>query len=671
MSNLLSNESSPYLLQHKDNPVHWRAWGTPALQEAERSGKPILLSVGYSACHWCHVMAHESFENQEIADLMNELFINIKVDREERPDLDALYQNALALLGQQGGWPLTMFLTSKGEPFWGGTYFPPAPRYGRPGFPDVLRAIHKTFRLDPEKISRNRSALVEALKNLSRTTPAKTIPMAAIDQVALSILDQVDPVSGGVGGAPKFPQISLFEMLWRAYQRTSDVRFRDAVVLTAQNICQGGIYDHLGGGFARYSVDPNWLVPHFEKMLYDNALLIEHFGVLWTTTRSPLLAKRIDATVSWMRRELTTPDGAFAAALDADSEGQEGKFYTWDESEIDALLGADAPLFKEAYGVTPRGNWEGVNILHRPPAEDDEALDARLAPMRRTLFESRSARVRPGLDDKVLTDWNGLAISALARLGALFGQPDWTAAAARAFAFIKENLYVSGSLCHSFCRGKANPTPILDDYANMASAALTLLEVTGDKAYLDYAVQWAADADERFWDDASGGYFLSAATDLILRTKSAHDAAVPPGNATMIGVLARLHTITGESRYRDRAKSIVTTFGSEDPRLLLAMPSLLNNLDLLNDTTLVVVVGSDKSSATQALLTAVHESPMLNRVLITDSPSLAGLPIQKPRPPAGPAAYICRGQTCSAPISDAASLGDALTAPRIAETSAN
>ena len=668
MSNLLSNETSPYLLQHKDNPVHWRAWGTTALQEAETSGKPILLSVGYSACHWCHVMAHESFENPEIAALMNDLFINIKVDREERPDLDALYQNALALLGQQGGWPLTMFLTSKGEPFWGGTYFPPAARYGRPGFPDVLRAIHNTFRRDPEKISRNRSALVEALTNLSRTTPAKTIPTAASDQVAHSILDQVDPVSGGVGGAPKFPQTSLFELLWRAYQRTSDVRFRDAVIMTAQNICQGGIYDHLGGGFARYSVDPNWLVPHFEKMLYDNALLIEHLGTLWTTTRSQLLAKRIAETVSWLLRELNTPDGAFAAALDADSEGQEGKFYTWEEREIDALLGTDAPLFKEAYGVTPRGNWEGVNILHRPPTEDDEALDARLAPLRRTLFESRSARGRPGLDDKVLTDWNGLAISALARVGALFGQSVWTTAAARAFAFIRENLYLSGSLCHSFCRGKANPISILDDYANMASAALTLLEVTGDKIYLDNAAQWAADADNLFWDDASGGYYFTAATDLILRTKSAHDAAVPPGNATMIGVLARLHAITGETRYRDRAESIAVTFGSDDPRLLSAMPGLLNNLDLLNDTTLVVVAGNEKSAVTRALLTAVRESPMLNRVLITDSPSLAGLPTQKLRPPAGPAAYICRGQTCSAPISDATKLARALTVPQIAET---
>ncbi|MFQ5959315.1 MAG: thioredoxin domain-containing protein, partial [Alphaproteobacteria bacterium] len=407
--NRLGGETSPYLLQHRDNPVHWQPWDERAFAEAKRHDKPVLLSIGYAACHWCHVMAHESFEDAQTAALMNELFVNIKVDREERPDLDAIYQTALALLGQHGGWPLTMFLTPEGEPFWGGTYFPPSGRYGRPGFQDVLRAVHKVYTSEPEKVEKNRAALVEALQALSRKEAGGAIPLALGDQVAELLLQEVDPVWGGIGGAPKFPQTMVLELLWRAYKRGAGAAMRDAVLLSARRICEGGIYDHLGGGFARYAVDERWLVPHFEKMLYDNALILELLAHLWQETGDALFKNRTEETVAWVLREMAAPDGGFASAYDADSEGEEGRFYTWSADEIDRLLGPDAAAFKAVYDVGAQGNWEGRNILHRNAAPADAAIDeAQLAAMRAVLFRARAERVPPACDDKVLADWNGL-----------------------------------------------------------------------------------------------------------------------------------------------------------------------------------------------------------------------------------------------------------------------
>ena len=669
--NRLGEESSPYLLQHKDNPVHWRAWGADALAEAAETGKPILLSIGYSACHWCHVMAHESFTDPEIAGLMNQLYVNIKVDREERPDLDTIYQTTLALLGQQGGWPLTMFLTPKGEPFWGGTYFPPEPGYDRPGFSDVLRAVHATFAKEPDKIEHHRSALLDALGKLSRTTPGRRISASAIDQTAQHLLAQVDPRSGGIGDGPKFPQTSLFEVLWRAFLRRGEIPFRDAVLHTADRICQGGIYDHIGGGFARYSVDAHWLVPHFEKMLYDNALLLDLVGQLWKATRSPLFARRISETVAWTRREMTSPDGAFTAALDADSDGEEGKFYTWRESEIDAFLGPEADFFKQVYGVTVRGNWEGVNILNRSGPMGADASEDRLEPLRQTLLQARATRIRPGLDDKILSDWNGLMITALARVGAALDQPAWIASATRAFSFVTARLATDGVLNHSYCRGNLNPTPLLDDHANMARAALALFEATGEWRFLNQAEEWAAITERLFWDHADGGYFFTrdAASDLIVRTKSAHDAAVPPGNATMVEVLARLHAVTAKEAYRDRAAAVAATFGGDDPRALVAMPTLLNNLDLLDNATLVVVAGDAGAPETLALRRAVHENPALNLIL---APALGEA--QEGHPAAGKgtvagkaAAYVCRAQTCTPPITEADELSATLTPSALGE----
>jgi uncharacterized protein YyaL (SSP411 family) len=463
--NRLGEETSPYLLQHKDNPVHWQGWSEAMLAAAKAADKPILLSIGYAACHWCHVMAHESFENTEIAERMNALFVNVKVDREERPDLDQIYQHALALMGEQGGWPLTMFLTPAGEPFWGGTYFPPEQRWGRPGFPQVIEAMSEAYARDRDKVAKNVAVLREALQRLGRPERGAPITPKQLDPIAERLLREVDQINGGIGTAPKFPQTGIFELLWRAWKRTGQTPYRDAVVKALDAMCQGGIYDHLGGGFSRYSTDARWLVPHFEKMLYDNAELVDLLTLVWQETRSPLYLQRIEETLDWVRREMLTPEGGFASSLDADSEHEEGKFYVWSESEVDATLGERAPLFKRYYDVGAEGNWEGHSILNRlrTPALADAETEHELRQCRALLLQARDGRVRPGLDDKVLADWNGLMIAAIANAGVVFERPAWIALAADAFAFIRRHMTEPDRrLLHSWRGGRARHPASVD-----------------------------------------------------------------------------------------------------------------------------------------------------------------------------------------------------------------
>ncbi|HCX66883.1 MAG TPA: thioredoxin domain-containing protein, partial [Rhodobiaceae bacterium] len=488
--NFLRAETSPYLLQHADNPVHWRPWGPEALAAAKKEKKPILLSVGYAACHWCHVMAHESFEDEAVAAVMNEHFVNIKVDREERPDIDAIYMSALHLLGQQGGWPLTMFLTPEGEPFWGGTYFPKDAAYGRPGFIDVLNEVARIFREEPAKVYKNRQALVDALQKQSATArPGEPTPQVPI-VVAEKLVDIMDPEHGGIRGAPKFPQVPLLSLIWRAHLRTGREDFAAPVTRALDHMSEGGIYDHLGGGYARYSVDEFWLAPHFEKMLYDNALLIDLLTMVWAETGKPLYERRVRETVEWVAREMTTDEGAFAASLDADSEGVEGKFYVWSEAEIDNLFTpGEATLFKRFYGVTAEGNWEETNILNRLARADAPVTaeeEAALEPLKARAFAERDMRVHPGFDDKVLADWNGLMIAALARAGATFGESEWVERAADAFRFVMETMRpeINGArrLHHAWRDGKLQHIAMADDLANMADAALALAQAAGDDA---------------------------------------------------------------------------------------------------------------------------------------------------------------------------------------------
>jgi hypothetical protein len=680
-ANLLGRETSPYLLQHAHNPVHWRSWGEDAFAEAKARDVPILLSVGYAACHWCHVMAHESFENDATAQVMNELFVNVKVDREERPDVDQIYMNALHLMGEQGGWPLTMFLTPDGRPFWGGTYFPLDSRYGRPGFKDVLRAISAAWKDKRDQVDQNVGTLVEALKAREKSSPGGSVERPVLDRVAHHFAGMFDPIHGGLKGAPKFPQSSILELLWRAHVRSGRspeaAPLHDAVVVTLDRMCQGGIYDHLGGGFARYSTDAVWLAPHFEKMLYDNAQLIELLALVWQETKNPLYETRAAETVGWLKREMMAEGGCFAATLDADSEGEEGKFYVWTEAEIDRLLGADAAFFKEAYDVRAGGNWEGHTILNRSKKMllDDAAHEALLAKCRAVLFEARAKRIPPGRDDKVLADWNGLMIAALARAGFIFGHADWVALAGQAFNGVMTHLRGpagerdAGRLRHSFRQGRAQHTAMLDDYANMARAAALLYEVTGAGIHLEQAEQLVADADRWYWDQAGGGYFFTAsdASTLITRTKSAHDAATPSGNGVMAETLARLHALTGKPAYRDRAEAVIGAFSGELAQNFFPLATLMNAADFMANPLQVAVAGRAGDAASEGLLRAVAVSASLPNLVLQIVPPGADLPATHPAHGKGalggkPTVYVCEGPVCSPPLTDPVALAEDLKA---------
>ena len=672
--NQLGSETSPYLLQHRHNPVHWRPWGPAALAEARALDKPILLSVGYAACHWCHVMAHESFEDPEIAALMNGHFVNIKVDREERPDLDLVFQSALSMLGEQGGWPLTMFLTSSGEPFWGGTYFPPRQSYGRPAFADVLQQLAAVYQDQRDKVKKNVAALRSGLDKLATPEPGKGLTTTVINDVATSALRVVDPIRGGTAGAPKFPQPAFFRLIWRAYRRTGAVMFRDAVTLTLDALCQGGIYDHLGGGFARYATDTDWLVPHFEKMLYDNAQLVDLLTEVWLVEANPLYAQRIAESIDWLLAAMridnaSTGTFAFASALDADSEGEEGRYYVWSQAEIEALLGDAAPLFCRAYGVTAAGNWEGQNILHRRRDEgaDDPALATHCAACRARLLAQRSQRVPPLRDDKVLADWNGLMIDALARASVAFERPDWCAAAISVYRFIVETMQQDDRLLHTWCDGRAAHPAVLEDYANMARAALTLHEVTSDASFLAQARQWVATAERYYWDAAGGGYFVAASDtdDLLVRPKTIADHAVPSGNGVMVEVLARLFYLTGDGSYRDRAESVATLFSGDNQQYLLGVPGLLTAFEWLSQPVRqIVILGPLDDPQTLALRQAALATPQPLQVVQTlafDVVLPAGHPATgKTSADGRPVAFVCVGQSCGLPVADPLALREAI-----------
>ncbi len=665
--NRLAQEVSPYLLQHKDNPVAWYPWGDEAFAAAKAANKPVLLSIGYAACHWCHVMAHESFADPDVAALMNRNFVNIKLDREERPDLDAIYQNALSLLGQHGGWPLTMFLTPHGKPFWGGTYFPKADMYGRPGFPRVLQAIADAYHQEPDKVETNVAAIADALHRMARPQRGGRIDMRGIDEIAARIAQAVDPQNGGLGGPPKFPQPGLLRLLWRAWRRRQDPEsFRNPVVFTLRRMSQGGIYDHLGGGYARYAVDAHWLIPHFEKMLYDNAQILELLTWAWQDTRSHLFRERAEQTVGWLLREMIArdahgyPTGAFASSLDADSEGVEGKFYTWREPEVREVLGTEADTFNPVYDVSPAGNWDGVTILNRlqHPEPLDPATEARLAKCRERLFARREQRVRPAWDDKVLADWNGLMIGALAEAAAAFGRADWHTAACDAFAFVRDRMQSRGRLFHAWRHGEARHSGLLDDYAAMAGAALTLFEHTGKPAYRAQAIAWVETLDRHFWDPADGGYFITAddVNDVLVRGKHAQDSSQPAGNGLMLHVLARLHYLTGAAHYRERAEALIAAFAGEVESNFVPLATFLNGIERLHAGLQIVIVGPRMRADTQALLDVVHGIALPDRILQVVEP---GTDLPAGHPAAGKTAtnsaataYVCRGPSCSLPITD-------------------
>jgi uncharacterized protein YyaL (SSP411 family) len=655
--NMLGEASSPYLRQHRDNPVHWQVWGAEALAEAQARDVPILLSIGYAACHWCHVMAHESFEDPAVAALMNAHFVNIKVDREERPDIDQIYMGALHAMGEQGGWPLTMVLTPAGEPFWGGTYFPPTPRFGRPSFTQVLVALNQAWATDRERIGHTVGSMSKALAAAASARPGDAPGPETLDKVRAAFLKNIDWERGGMGSAPKFPNTPTFRFLWQDAFRTHDARAAQAVDLLLQAMSQGGIYDHLGGGYARYATDANWLIPHFEKMLYDNALILDLLALSFAETGNPLYAARAAETFEWLDRDMREED-AFAASEDADSEGVEGKFYVWTAAEITALLGPETAFFGQHYDLPEHGNWEERIILERISPLGDAAQEARLAACRMILLDERSKRVRPGRDDKILADWNALLVAALARASAVFGRPAWLAAAEKTFDFVLETMGApDGRINHAYRAGKISAAGLLEDQAAMIRAGLALYEATGAETRLAQALRILSAAEQNFADGA-GAFFTSAADAVDLpagagfRVRGVADGPTPSGNALMAENYARLLHLTGAEKYRAKAEAVLASFGGR-PDMLAGSPALLAAADMLANAACVVVTG-EGDRLRQAALAAADPA-----VVVLSVPDGGVLPPSHPahgKTSAVPAAFICQSGVCALPVTTAEAL---------------
>ncbi|MEN8723632.1 MAG: thioredoxin domain-containing protein [Alphaproteobacteria bacterium] len=671
--NNLSTASSPYLIQHQDNPVHWQVWSNDTLEAAKQAGKPILLSIGYAACHWCHVMAHESFENPDIAAQMNQDFTCIKVDREEHPEVDMIYQQSLALLGQQGGWPLTMFLTPDAEPYWGGTYFAPSDQHGRPGFPRVMVEMARIYHQDKAQLTKNRDAIKEALTNLQNETGGQQqLSRGALTPISQRLCKQTDPFYGGFGDAPKFPNTFGLDLLWRAYLREGDTPYHRAVVEGLAAMSQGGLYDHLGGGYHRYSVDAKWLVPHFEKMLYDNAALLQSMAQVYAVDPLPLFQARMTQTADFILREMQRPEGGFGATYDADSpndkgENEEGAFYTWSMEDVSALLGPDdGAAFCVAYDVTRNGNFEGRAILNRLAHKDDYDLvdEARLAPLRAKLLAARADRIAPGYDDKVLADWNGYMISALVAAGTMLDRADYIDAAIRAFTFVRDEMGTGDALTHAWRDGRTAGNEVLTDYAAMVRAALSLYEATQDGDYLAQARRWTDHVITHYWLEEQKGFAMTPATgsSLIVRPRTGLDDATPSGNGMMMGNLARLimlaDKVEDQARFSTLAQEMVTGFSAPVLKNLQAGATFINGLDAATRGLSLIVVGPQDDDATNALLMAARKSAAPDRVIIWVADGAALPPFHpaqgKTMIDGAPALYICVGQSCTAPITDVA-----------------
>jgi uncharacterized protein YyaL (SSP411 family) len=651
--NRLAQARSPYLLQHRDNPVHWWEWGPEALAEAKRLHRPILLSAGYAACHWCHVMAHESFEDDDVAAVMNAHFVNIKVDREERPDIDHIYMSALHLLGEQGGWPLTMFLTEDAEPFWGGTYFPKEPNFGRPGFVQLLKEINRLYRDEPQRVLHNRQLLLERLAEKNEGSDTALLSLEDLTRFGRGLCSIMDGKDGGIRGAPKFPNPTLLECLIRQARRAGDKQAEGLFLLSLERMALGGIRDHLGGGFARYSVDGRWLVPHFEKMLYDNAQLLDLYALAAHDTGKPLFRETAQGIVAWLEREMITEQGGFSASLDADSEGEEGRFYVWSIDEIREALGEHADAFIVAYDIQRHGNWEETNIpnlLDTGPL--DPELEARMAPLRAKLLDRRSTRVRPGLDDKVLADWNGLMIVALVRASLLLREPDWMTPAIRAFDFIAESMGRDGRLGHSWRDGRMIFPGFALDHAAMMRAALALHEATGEKRYLSDALTWRDVIERDYRTEGNGPLAMTArdAETLVMRPQPLHDDAVPNANGVYAEALVRLSQLTGKDEHREHAEQFLSRLCSLASASPLGHGSVMNALDLHLRGLSIVISGDNPAPLRDAALALSY----LDRSVSTQPANQLdeGHPAQGAgADTAGTYALVCASMRCSLPVS--------------------
>jgi uncharacterized protein len=670
-TNRLAHESSPYLLQHAHNPVDWYPWGEEAFQKAKNENKPILLSIGYSACHWCHVMERESFENEKIAALMNDLFVNIKVDREERPDLDEIYMNAVQMLTGRGGWPMTMFLTPDGKPFYGGTYFPPEDRYGVPGFPRILAGVANAYREKPQDVEKSVAQILTALERMSSSTESEQ-PFSPdiIGRSAEQLSRAYDSDHGGLGSAPKFPNAGVYELFLRHYYRSKDKRFLEMVTHTLRKMAEGGIYDHLGGGFHRYSVDEKWLVPHFEKMLYDNAQLVRIYGQAYRATKEPLFKRVVEETMDYLLREMLDKEGGFYSTQDADSEGEEGKFFVWTPQEITQILGEEASeIFCRIYDVSEPGNFERKNIPHpiltleqasKLFRRDPKDIEALIRNARQALFREREKRIKPFRDEKIITSWNGLMLSGLAEAIKISPQPAYVEAANRSLQFIFTKLFQDGRLLHTYKDGKAKLLGYLDDYAFLAVGLLDLYESTFEAPALDRAVELADTMLREFWDENDGGFFYTGKSheQLISRTKPVFDGSIPSGNAMATQLLLRLHHFTGKDNYLQSAERVLRAYHNAMESQPFGFAHMLCALDYyLEKPKEIVLVGNRKDPNLAEWLTQIHSMYLPNKTLQVVGPEkslekVSPLLKGKPQINRGPTAYVCYNYTCSAPVTD-------------------
>ena len=674
-SNRLINETSPYLLQHAHNPVDWCPWGEEALTRAKRENKPILLSIGYSACHWCHVMEKESFENEEIAKIMNENFINIKVDREERPDLDEIYMNAVQLMTGSGGWPMTVFLTPDLLPFYAGTYFPPEERGGMPSFKRILLSIAEIYREKQKEVLESTEKIKEQLGRMTKLKSGdEELTFDLLHNAFQEISEKYDYENGGFSEAPKFPQPLVIEFLFRYYKTTKDKNTINMITFTLKKMAEGGIYDHLGGGFHRYSVDNKWLVPHFEKMLYDNAMLAKVYIQAYQITKNDFFKKIAFETLDYLLREMTDPEGGFYSASDADSEGEEGKFFVWSKDEIEKVLGKEkAKIICRYYNVSKVGNFEGdKNILHTPFAIEDickieklntEEFKLLLKESKEKLFNVRNQRVKPGVDTKVITAWTSLAISSLAFAYQVFREERFLNSAEDAANFILLNMFEEGKLLRIYKDGKSKIGGFLEDYSFFISTLIDLYETTFRIKYLEDAINLTEKMVENSWDEEEGGFFFAPkdATNLISRSKNPYDNPIPSGNSVAVNLLFRLYRLTGNKDFIEKGEKTLKVFSMLMERVPSAFPNMLSTLDnYLRTPVDIVVVGEFLSEEIDEILKSIFSKFLPNKTIAfldpinPDPEPLKFIPLLEGKKMVNgkPTVYICENFTCNAPITD-------------------
>ena len=663
--NQLANETSPYLLQHADNPVHWFAWNNDALKKAQEENKPIFLSIGYSACHWCHVMAHESFENDDVAKFMNENFVNIKVDREERPDIDDIYQKVCQISTGQGGWPLSIFLTPDQKPFYVGTYFPVLDSYGRPGFGSILRQLSQAWKEKPKDIEKTANNFLEALQKTETIKVPTKLERSLLDEAAMNLFQMGDFSYGGFGGAPKFPNAANISFLFRYAKLSGLSKFNEFGLKTLNKMAKGGIFDQIGGGFHRYSTDAKWLVPHFEKMLYDNALIPVNYSEAYQITKDPFYLDILRKTLDFVAREMTSSEGGFFSAYDADSEGEEGKFYVWSKSEIKNILGDDAELFCLYYDVTDGGNWEGKNILCNNinistvafnfGITEDKVREI-ISSCSKKLLDVRSKRISPGLDDKILTSWNALMITAFAKGYRVTGEVNYLNAAKNCISFIEKNLLVDGKLLRTYKNGTAKIDGYLEDYSYFVNALLDVFEIYPDSKYLNLASQLGHHLADHFWDEENDTFFMTSDSHetLIIRPKSNYDLSLPSGNSVSCFIMLRLFHLTQEHKFLEISTKIMESqaqMAAENP---FGFGFLLNiiymylqkplEITILNDANKEITNFLTKSFLPESILVSINNSNQFQA--LSNYPFFAGKNFDSNTTKV----FVCRDFTCSLPL---------------------